>query len=59
MKDKLIAKQKELLAIFKDWLEIDYDDEGGYQKIRRLKSEIAALEKLIEEQKYKGEINNG
>jgi len=50
MKDKLIAKQKELLAIFKDWLEIDYDDEGGYQKIRRLKSEIATLEKQVEEQ---------
>ena len=49
-KDKLIERQKELLDIFEDWLEIDYD-EGGYQKIRRLKSEIVAFEQQVEEQK--------
>ena len=52
-KDKLIERQKELLDIFEDWLEIDYDDEGGYQKVRRLKSEIAVLDKQVEEQESK------
>jgi len=53
MKDyKAISeKQAELIEIFEDWLEIDYDDEGGYQKVRRLKSEIAVLEKQIEKEK--------
>jgi len=53
LEKKYVEKLKELLEIFEDWLEIDYDDKGGYQKLRRLKSEIATLEKQIEEQKSK------
>jgi len=59
MKDyKAISeKQAELIEIFEDWLEIDYDDEGGYQKVRRLKSEIELFEKQVEEPEYKDRTN--
>ena len=58
LKDELIEKQKELIEYCS--LQFQYGRDNDCEDVwNRSIEEIAALEKQVEEQKYKGEINNG